>query len=144
MTRLILIIETPTSDGFNAEDVKNGTYSLSGIKLEGTFNTSNGTATAIETVTNDWKITATATDANNQRTYSMILYPQSSSLTFAAVINNQTYSVVIDPALAASTSYTYTITVKKAGLEVSNCTIQGWGDEITGNGTATMPASKVN
>lgn len=144
MTRLILIIETSTSDGFNAEDVKNGTYSLSGIKHQGTFNTSNGTATATETVTNDWEITATATDANNQHIYSMILYPQSSSLTFKAVINSQTYSVEIDPALAASTSYTYTITVKKAGLEVSKCTIQGWGDEITGSGTAAMPTSKVN
>lgn len=141
MTRLKLIIEPSISDGFSAGDVENGTYSLSGIKHEGTFNTSNGTATATGSATNGWEITATPTDAGNQRTYSMILYPQSSSLTFTAVINSQTYSVVIDPALAASTSYTYTITVKKEGLKVSDCTIGGWGAEVTGSGTAAMPTN---
>lgn len=142
MTRLILVIETPASGGFNADDVTKGTYTISGIKHNGTFDTTNGTAAATGDATNDWEINATAKDENNKRTYSMILYPQGTSptpsLTFKASIDGKTYSATISPALAASTSYTYTITVKKTGLTVSSCTIDGWGSEQAGEGTAEM------
>lgn len=140
MTRLILIIKTSESDGFEAGDVASGAYSISGIKHSGKFDTATGTAEATGSTTDDWAITATATDQSNERTYSMILYPQGGtpSLTFKATIKNQDYTATITPALAASTSYTYTITVKKSGLTVSSCTIEGWGAEQTGDGEATM------
>lgn len=141
MTRLILVIETPASGGLNADDVTKGTYTISGIKHSGTFNITNGTAMATGDATSDWEINATAKDENNKRTYSMILYPQSTptpSLTFKASIDGKTYSATISPALAASTSYTYTITVKKSGLTVSSCTIEGWGTEQTGSGNAVV------
>lgn len=141
MTRLILVIETSADDGFNAGDVTSGTYSISGIKHSGTFDTETGEAVATGEVTNDWEITATAKDENNQRTYSMILYPQGSpepSLTFKAAIGGQTYSADITPALAASTSYTYTITVKKTGLEVGGCTIEAWSSQDGKNADAKM------
>lgn len=138
MTRLILIIKASTSDGFSAGDVASGTYSISGIKHSGKFDTATGTATATDGTTNDWTITTTST--SEERTCSMILYPQGGtpSLTFKATIKDQTYTATITPALAASTSYTYTITVKKSGLTVSSCTIEGWGAEQTGDGEATM------
>lgn len=140
MTRLILIIKTSASDGFEAGDVASGAYSISGIKHSGKFDTATGTAEATGSTTDDWAITATAADQSNERTYSMILYPQGGtpSLTFKATIKNQTYTATITPALAASTSYTYTITVKKSGLTVSSCTIEGWGTEQTGDGEATI------
>ena len=139
MSRLILKITTSATDGFSAADVLSGTYSISGIKHSGTFDTTNGTATATNGATDDWEITATPQDADNLRTYSMIFYPQDQpTLTFKAVINGQTYAKDITPALAASTSNTYTITVKKTGLVVSGSTIQEWGDENTGSGDATM------
>lgn len=140
MTRLILIIKTSASDGFEAGDVASGAYSISGIKHSGKFDTTTGTAEATGSTTDDWTITATAADQNNERTYSMILYPQAStpSLTFKATIKNQDYTATITPALAESTSYTYTITVKKSGLTVSSCTIEGWGTEQTGDGEATI------
>lgn len=139
MSRLILKITTSATDGFSAADVLSGTYSISGIKHSGTFDTTNGTATATNGATDDWEITATPQDADNLRTYSMIFYPQDQpTLTFKAVINGQTYAKDITPALTASTSNTYTITVKKTGLVVSGSTIEGWGEEHTGSGDAIM------
>ncbi|QIU95455.1 fimbrillin family protein [Bacteroides faecium] len=139
MSRLILKITTSATDGFEVGDVLNGTYSISGIKHSGTFGTADGTATATGSATDDWTITATAQDANSQRTYSMIFYPQDQpTLTFKAVIGGQTYAKDITPTLAASTSNTYTITVKKTGLVVNSSTIEGWGEEHNESGDATM------
>lgn len=140
MSRLILKITTSTTDGFNAEDVKKGTYSISGISHSGTFNTMTGTAEATDgSAINDWVISAAPQDENNQRTYSMILYPQSKpTLKFKVEIDGQTYATDITPTLTASTSNTYTITVKKTGLVVSSNTIEGWGSEQTGNSDATI------
>ena len=132
MTRLVLNITTDANAGFTASDVAQGTYSLSGIKHSGTFNTQNGTAIATGDPTPDWKITAANTGAGDEFTYSMILYPQNvASLTFKATINGQDYTCELTPALAAATSYTYNITVKKTKLEVSNCEIADWGSGAT-------------
>ena len=72
----------------------------------------------------------------------MILYPQTldGALTFSATIAGQTYTNTdaIQPALAAGTSYTYTITMRKTGLTVSGCTIAPWNTGAGGNGDATM------
>ena len=130
MSRLVLNITTDASAGFTASDVSQGSYSLSGIKHSGTFDTQNGTASATGEPTPDWQITAANTGTGNEFTYSMILYPQDvASLTFKATINGQDYTCELTPALAAATSYTYNITVKKTKLEVSNCKIADWGSE---------------
>lgn len=139
MSRLILKITTSDAAGFSVDDVTSGTYSISGIKHSGTFDTTDGTAAATDGATDDWAITAEAQDANSQRTYSMIFYPQDQpTLTFKAVINGQAYTTTIEPTLTASTSNTYTITVKKTGLVVNSSTIEGWGEEEEGSGDATM------
>ena len=147
MTRLILIVKTSTQHGFTAGQVTNGEYSLSGLKHEGTFDVKSGTAAANTEgkTTNDWSLTTNSlkTDGETeQMTFTSILYPQTpgSTLTFKAVINGQTYTnnTNINPALAAGKSYTYTITVKKLGLEVSGCTIEDWGNGTGGSGDATM------
>ena len=130
MSRLVLNITTDANAGFTASDVAKGTYFLSGIKHSGTFNTQDGKATATGDPTTDWKITAANTGTGDKSTYSMILYPQDvASLTFKATINGQDYTCELTPALAAATSYTYNITVKKTKLEVSNCKIADWGSE---------------
>lgn len=130
MSRLVLNITTDANAGFTASDVAKGTYFLSGIKHSGTFDTQDGTAAATGDPTTDWQITAVNTGIDNEFTYSMILYPQNvASLTFKATINGQDYTCELTPALAAATSYTYNITVKKTKLEVSNCEIADWGSE---------------
>lgn len=134
MSRLVLNITTDANAGFAASDVAKGTYFLSGIKHSGTFDTQNGTATATGEPTPDWQITAANTGTGDKSTYSMILYPQqNASLTFKATIKGQDYTCELTPALAAATSYTYNITVKKTKLEVSNCQIADWGSGTTQN-----------
>lgn len=139
MTRLILRLQTDASSGFEAAEVASGTYVLSGLKHSGTFNTSTGEAIATGDATDNWTITATASDADNVRTYSMILYPQTDAdLTLKATVDGVDYNCNITPALEAGKSYTYTITVKKTGLTVANSFIKPWGDGIYSSGTATM------
>lgn len=149
MTRLKLVLQTSADAGFSAGDVKNGTYTLGGLKHEGTFNVKNGTAeaTSSSSAVSDWSVSTNcpSLDADGKRTYTMILYPQTvtGALPFTATIASQNYGnssdiKFTDDKLLAGTSYTFTITIKKTGLAVSGCTIEGWGTEVTGNGEATM------
>ena len=93
MTRLVLNITTDTGAGFTADQVASGTYTLSGIKHSGTFNTENGIAEATGNATDNWEITDYITYTNNIGTCSLILYPQTgASLTFSATIDRQTYT----------------------------------------------------
>ena len=135
MTRLVLNITTDIEAGFTADQVENGAYSLSGIRHSGTFNTENGTAEATGDATDNWVIIDYITYTNNIGTCSLILYPQTeASLTFSATIGGQTYTGTLSPAFAASTSYSYDISIQKTGLKISSATIQDWtnggGDKI--------------
>lgn len=149
MSRLKLVLQTSTADGFSATDVTTGTYVLGGLKHEGTFDTTTGTAEAASTATalGDWSVSTNcpSADANSQRTYTMILYPQtvSGALPFTATISSQNYkntaNITFDNnTLAVGTSYTFTITIKKTGLEVSGCTIENWNPGTGGKGDAVM------
>lgn len=139
MTRLILRLQTDATSGFESTDISSGAYVLSGLKHSGTFNTSTGEAIATGDATTDWTITSQASDADNVRTYSTILYPQTgANLTLKATIDVVDYTCNIAPALESGKSYTYTITVRKTGLVVSNCTINDWGNGGIFNGDATM------
>lgn len=149
MARLKLVLKTSADAGFSANDVTTGTYVLGGLKHGGTFDTTDGTAEAASTAAavDDWLVSNNCpyTDTNNQRTYTMILYPQTVSgpLPFTATINSQNYrnttNIRFDNnKLQPGTSYTFTITIKKTGLTVNSCTIDGWGTGATGGGTAEM------
>lgn len=147
MSRLILVLNTSATDGFTTDQVFNAVYKLGGLKHEGTFKVTDGTAAVSPSASavSDWTITNNAKKddtTGKTRTYTMILYPQSlsSPLTFSATIDGQTYvnKSDIQPALAAGTSYTYTITMKKTGLSVSGCTIEGWTNDTSGSGNAEM------
>lgn len=144
MTRLVIIVKTSTDNGFTADQVTSGTYSLSGLKHDGTFNVITGKAAANTEgeTTDDWSLTdkSLKTEGETEQViFTSILYRQTlgSALTFKAVIDGQTYlnRTDINPGLAAGMSYTYTIMLKKSGLEVSGCTITDWteGKEYTGD-----------
>lgn len=144
MTRLVIIVKTSTDNGFTADQVTSGTYSLSGLKHDGTFNVTTGKAAANTEgeTTDDWSLTdkSLKTEGETEQViFTSILYQQTlgSALTFKAIIDGQTYlnRTDITPDLTAGMSYTYTITVKKSGLEVSGCTITDWteGKEYTGD-----------
>lgn len=145
MTRLVIIVKTSAQDGFTAEQVTAGTYSLSGLNHSGQFNVTTGIAQATgTTTTDDWSLTdkSLKTEGETEQvTFTSILYPQTlgSALTFKAVIDGQTYTNNnLQPTLETGKSSTITITVKKTGLEVEGCTVSDWGSGNTYNGDATM------
>lgn len=151
MARLKLVLKVSASDGFDAGDmVKTGnTFKLSGLKHGGTFNVTTGeTSVTSENATDNWVITSFKhTDAENVRTYSLILLPQDVSqsqvgLKLAITIDGQVYTTkdnAIKPNLEAGKSYSYEITAKKQGLKVNGCTITPWaGNTTTTGGNATM------
>lgn len=158
MAQLKLVIVGSTADGFTADEAKavcaNGsTYKLGGLIHDGTFTlsvsagTATGTAATTGTTTvSEWEITGCVKADNESaytRTYTLVLLPQdcsSSALNFQATIGGQTYTnnKDIKPNLQAGNTYTYTITAKKKGLEVSGCTIGPWTPSTGGSGDATM------
>ena len=137
MCRLIVNLSTSADADFKAEDVFAGSYSISGVKHSGSFNTATGEAVATGDASANWAITAVPTDdaANATRTYSMIFYPQgeNATLTFYATIAGQVYTCQINPNLTAGKSNAYTIITRKTGLKVSSCSINNWEDANSGS-----------
>ena len=149
MTRLIIKVQTSANDGFTATEVTTGTYNLTGLTHDGTFDVNPASASfgeAQATVTSSstagstpWPLNTAAimTTAANTVSFDAILFPQTvSSLDFEAVIDGQSYKCQISPALAAGKSYTYTITAKKQGLTVDGCKVNDWTTGTTENGGA--------
>lgn len=121
-------------------------FTVSGLKMKGTFNTENGTATATaEQQAADLKITETPS-ASDTYTRSLILFPQqveSGKFNLSLTLGGETYKTELSVPnggtdLTAGNKYTYTITVKKTEIVVSQSSIEGWGDGGDGNGTAEM------
>ena len=144
MTRLIINVQTSTTDGFTANEVTSGTYSLSGLTHDGTFDVKTGAAQATVSGSSaagstPWSLNTAAimTSAASSVSFDAILFPQAvSSLDFEAVIDGQSYKCQISPSLAAGKSYTYTITAKKQGLTVDGCKVNDWTTGTTENGGA--------
>ena len=149
MSRLIIKFEAATNAGFAATEVSNSesTYSVSGLYHDGTFNVTNGTAASTGTATSDWSLNSNSIRTESETsattaTFTSILYPQdhsASGLTVKATIAGQTYEATIKPNLESSKSYTYTITAKKQGLEVTGCTVTDWTDGGSETADATIP-----
>lgn len=121
-------------------------FTISGLKMEGTFNTENGTASVTGTAqAEDLKITETPS-ASNTYTRSLILFPQqvvNGKFNLSLTLGGETYKTELSVPnggtdLTAGNKYTYTITVKKTEIVVSQSSIEGWGDGGDGNGTAEM------
>lgn len=149
MSRLIIVLKTSTRDGFTAEEVKDGAYTLEGLTHSGTFNVTTGEAKATGTPAQavGWSLTAncleTDDDTQKTKTFTSILYPQTyTTLTLKAVITGQTYTAVLDEiednTLVSGNSYTYTVTVKKTELKVESCTITPWTEGGSYDSDATM------
>ena len=144
MAQLNVVFQTSETDGFVPDDIFGCSFNLGGLIHEGTFNVTDGTTETTGSEVADWDISGCKyTDAATTRTYSLILLPQdltNKALNVKVGIGGQTYSNnnTINPNLQAGYTYTYTITVKKSGLEVSGCTITNWNTGSTGSGDAEM------
>lgn len=128
-------------------DLKNMTdFTVSGLKMEGTFDTTDGTATVTGTAgAAELKITGTP-PASNTYIRSLILFPQqvvNGKFNLSLTLGGETYKTELSVPnggtdLTAGNKYTYTITVKKTEIVVSQSSIEGWDDGGDGNGTAEM------
>lgn len=119
-------------------------FMVSGLKMDGTFNTATGEATATANP-QDLTITETPADANTH-TRSLIVFPQDKPDNFRLTItvDGETYAADLplpDSAttIDASKEYTFNVTVNKIAIYVSSATIEDWDDGgTTDNITAEM------
>ena len=132
MARLIIKVQASTDSGITADQIKDGSYYLSGFVQSGTFNVVTGEAKADEN--------AQATDGWSLETYSMvekgtdditftaILYPQtlSKALVFNALIGVNSYTATFKPELKSGESFTANITVRKGEIAMSGSSIEVW------------------
>lgn len=107
-------------------------YSVEGLMMEGRFDSTTGTATAIGTAE-----TLTISDPALK---SLILYPQTTdgSVKISATVSGQTYSCNLNIAeLKAGMDYAISIRVSMTGLTVSSSSINPWGNggDFTGEAT---------
>ena len=114
-------------------------YTLSGLVLEGSFDTATGTAeTDDATAAQDLDMTLT----NGALTSSVILFPQTkASIGLSVYYNSQPYTATLtvpDGALKAGNNYTYTVTVRNKDLSISSATISDWNPVNGGNVNADL------
>jgi hypothetical protein len=103
------------------------TADISEVKLDkliqkGTFNAKTG----VLTTTDAASVLSYKSDFSEQSFY---LVPQTTdgNVKLSIIIGEETYSTEISPALAEGMEYTYNITAKKYGLELTGCTIKAYG-----------------
>ena len=113
-------------------------YTLSGLVLAGSFDTTTGTA---ETDANA-QTADLAMELDGALTSSVILFPQTkASIGLSVDYNIQPYTATLtipDGALKAGNNYTYTVTVRNKGLSISSATISDWNPVNGGNVNADL------
>lgn len=137
MSQITLTFKAGSGVDFNT--IKPTGYTLSGLVLEGSFDTTTGTAEADDaTATQDLDMTLT----NGALTSSVILFPQTkASIGLSVYYNSQPYTATLtvpDGALKAGNNYTYTVTVRNKDLSISSATISDWNPVNGGNVNADL------
>lgn len=137
MSQITLTFEA--GSGVDFTTIKPTGYTLSGLMLTGSFDTTTGTAeTDDATAAQDLDMTLT----NGALTASVILFPQSTaSIGLSVYYNSQPYTATLtipDGALKAGNNYTYTVTVRNKDLSISSATISDWNPVNGGNVNADL------
>lgn len=113
-------------------------FTISELKMDGTFDPNTGAANAKATAPNGdlaIPLTGVTTNAGTYKASPLILFPQqvtSGKFKLSVTVEGQTYNTVLNlPATSANDlkpgyNYTYTITVRKTGLEVGSASIKDW------------------
>lgn len=160
MAKLVLTIRK--GDGVSYREVQDAVLSLGGFKNNGSFNVTNGTATATgDNLTADWTFAGNTSetgynaplskdDTGETVSYTLILFPQefSSPLPITATLTGmQSFSATLDFTAAnvdagdtdaknewvAGRQYNLSVTLHKTDITVDGCTIQGWDEADGGN-----------
>ena len=136
MSQITLTFKEGSGVDFNT--IKPTGYTLSGLVLEGSFDTTTGTA---ETDANAQTADLTM-ELDGALTSSVILFPQSTtSIELSVYYSSQTYTATLtvpDGALKAGNNYTYTVTVRNKDLSISSATISDWNPVNGGNVNADL------
>lgn len=136
MSQITLTFKAGSGVDFNT--IKPTSYTLSGLVLAGSFETTTGTAKTDENAQ-----TADLTmELDGALTSSVILFPQSTtSIELSVNYNSQPYTATLtvpDGALKAGNNYTYTVTVRNKDLSISSATISDWNPVNGGNVNADL------
>ena len=112
--------------GVSFSAIKPESYTLSGLVLTGSFDTTTGIAKADEnTQTADLTI-----ELGGALTSSVILFPQTkASISLTVEFNGNEYNatlIVPEGALQAGNNYTWTVTVRNGGLSIQSAGITDW------------------
>ena len=132
MSQITLTFQEGSGVDFNT--IKPTGYTLSGLMLTGSFDTTTGTAKTDENA----QTTDLTMELDGALTSSIILFPQSTtSIKLSVNYNNQPYTATLtipDGALKAGNNYTYTVTVRNKDLSVKPADITDWnkveGDDV--------------
>ena len=124
MSQITLTFEAGSGVDFNT--IKPTSYTLSGLVLEGSFETTTGTAKTDENA----QTTDLTMELDGALTSSVILFPQSTtSIELSVYYNSQPYTAMLDipdGALKAGNNYVWTITVRNKDLSVESAEITAW------------------
>ena len=136
MSQITLTFKAGSGVDFNT--IKPTSYTLSGLVLAGSFETTTGTAKTDENAQ-----TADLTmELDGALTSSVILFPQSTtSIELSVNYNSQPYTATLtvpEGALQAGNNYTYTVTVRNKDLSISSATISDWNPVNGGNVNADL------
>ncbi len=115
-------------DGVSFSAIQPESYTLSGLVLTGSFDTTTGIAKTddgVQAANLDMPI-------GSQLTSSVILFPQTvTALPLYVKYNGERYKATLnipEGALKAGNNYTYTVKVRNRGIEVSQATIAAWNE----------------
>ena len=136
MSQITLTFEA--GDGVSFSAIQPESYTLSGLALTGSFDTTTGIAKTDEK--------AQAADLempiSSTLTSSVILFPQAkASIGLTVVFNGNDYNATLtvpDGELKAGNNYTYTVTVRNKGLSIGSAEITDWNPVISGNVSAEL------
>lgn len=160
MAKLVLTIQKGNDVSY--QEVQNAVLSLRGFKNNGTFDVTNGTATATgDNLTTDWTFAGNSTETGYNAplskdataetvSYTLILFPQEfiTALPITATLTGmQSFSATLDFTEAnryakddnpknewvAGRQYNLSVTLHKTDITVNGCTIQGWDEAEGGN-----------
>ena len=119
-------------------------YTLGGLKLQGTFNPQTGTATADDVTAASLAINLTGVQptSGSYIAPSLILFPQEvASIPITVTVNGQNYTATLsvkDGKLQSGNNYTWEITVSKTDMSVGKAEIKNWETVANDGATATM------
>ena len=136
MSQISLTFEA--GSGLDFSTIQPTAYKLSGLVLEGSFDTATGIAKADANAQ-----TADLTmELDGTLTSSVILFPQSTtSIGLSVYYNSQSYTATLtvpEGALEAGNNYTWTVTVRNKDLGISSAEITPWNPVSGGDVSADL------